>query len=529
MLRSQVFLKTFRNLSVRPSLATLRPVLITSSQRYLATVASKAMSPTDNKVLHVNSLNPHVVKAEYAVRGLLAIRAEQYKERLASGDKSLPFSEIVHCNIGNPQQLQQKPITFLRQVSALLQSPHLLDESIRQDVEKLFPADAIERAKTLHKAVGSIGAYSHSKGALHIRRNVAKFIEERDGYPSDPELIFLTAGASDGVKAILNLIIADSKCGVFIPMPQYPLYSASMALLNGTPLYYELDESADWSLSIDKTIKTIEEQRAHGIDVRAIVVINPGNPTGQCLSLENMRQIIDLCKKYKLVLLADEVYQTNVYDKANRPFYSFKHVLKSMGAEYDSVELFSFHSVSKGMIGECGQRGGYFECTGIDNEVVEQLYKIASISLCPPVQGQVIVDLMVNPPKKGDPSYKLYNEEVTSTYESLRRRAVKLVEALRKLEGVTCNYAQGAMYVFPQVRLPAKAVDAAKEANLSPDTFYSLAMLDATGVCVVPGSGFGQVDGTYHFRSTILPPEEKFDTFIDKISKFHASFMNKYR
>ena len=85
------------------------------------------------------------------------------------------------------------------------------------------------------------------------------------------------------------------------------------------------------------------------------------------------------------------------------------------------------------------------------------------------------------------------------------------------------------MYTFPQIRLPAKAVEAAKAAGKQPDTFYCLALLDATGVCVVPGSGFGQKEGTYHFRATFLPPEEKFDSFIDRISKFHSEFMNKYR
>jgi alanine transaminase len=82
-----------------------------------------------------------------------------------------------------------------------------------------------------------------------------------------------------------------------------------------------------------------------------------------------------------------------------------------MGSEYDNVELFSFHSVSKGMIGECGRRGGYFECTNIDPDVKALLYKVASVSLCPPVSGQLMVELMVNPPKPGDPSYALYEKE----------------------------------------------------------------------------------------------------------------------
>jgi DNA-binding transcriptional MocR family regulator len=96
----------------------------------------------------------------------------------------------------------------------LLEVPQLLDPSQRENVSKLFPADAIHRATVLRDAIGSVGAYSHSQGVLHIRKNVAKFIEERDGVPSNPDNIFLTAGASEGVKACLNILIGDSNVGV---------------------------------------------------------------------------------------------------------------------------------------------------------------------------------------------------------------------------------------------------------------------------------------------------------------------------
>lgn len=219
-----------------------------------------------------------------------------------------------------------------------------------------------------------------------------------------------------------------------------------------------------------------------------------------------------------------------------------------MGDKYQNVELFSFHSTSKGMIGECGRRGGYLECVNIDEKVLEQLYKVASISLCPNVHGQVMVDLMTNPPKEGDASYESYQKEVGTIYESLRRRATKLANCFNNLENMTCNDAQGAMYLFPRVRLPKKAIDAAKAANMSPDAFYALQMLEATGVCVIPGmyygwclhmgieyscvdigSGFGQEKDTWHFRSTFLPEEHLFDQFCSNIEKFHKSFMNEYR
>jgi alanine transaminase len=319
----------------------------------------------------------------------------------------------------------------------------LLKAENRSIVSKLYPKDAIKRAELLTKNIGSIGAYSHSKGISHIRENVAKFIEERDGYSVDPEHIFLTQGASEGVQRVLQMLTQNEKSGIMIPIPQYPLYSATLSLVDASPVPYYLDESSNWGLSRENLSKSVEQARANGVDVRALVIINPGNPTGQCLSEDNIRDIIDFCHKERIVLLADEVYQTNIYQPEHRPFHSFKKILSSMGPEYQEQELFSFHSTSKGMIGECGRRGGYFECTNIDNAVLDQLYKMASINLCPNVHGQIMVDLMTNPPVKGDESYPQYKAEYDAIYESLGRRAIKLADSFNKLEGVTCNSAEG--------------------------------------------------------------------------------------
>ena len=140
-----------------------------------------------------------------------------------------------------------------------------------------------------------------------------------------------------------------------------------------------------------------------------------------------------------------------------------------------------------------------------------------------------MVDLMVNPPQPGDASYAQYQQEHQAIYESLKRRALKLTEAFNRMEGVSCQPAAGAMYVFPQVSLPPRAIQKAKELNKKPDTMYVLELLEATGVCMVPGSGFGQKEGTWHFRSTFLPPEDEFDEFIARLEKFHGQFMAKYR
>ena len=114
--------------------------------------------------------------------------------------------------------------------------------------------------------------------------------------------------------------------------------------------------------------------------------------------------------------MADEVYQANVYMPESFPWYSFKKVLRDMGDAYNDVQLVSFHSTSKGMIGECGRRGGYFELVGIEDEIKAEIYKMASVSLCPNVQGQLMVDLMVHPPQQGDASFDLFQKETLSIY-----------------------------------------------------------------------------------------------------------------
>jgi alanine transaminase len=475
--------------------------------------------------MQLGKINSHVESAKYAVRGEVVTRAEQHKQALARGQQ-LPFDKIIHCNIGNPQELGQKPLTFMRQVMALVEYSALLDNT---NIISFFPQDAIDRAKVLLKNIPSgTGAYSHSQGIEYIRKSVAGFIEKRDGIKASPSNIFLSDGASPGIQKVLQMIICNLKDGIMLPIPQYPLYSASVALFGGTQVGYYLNEENGWSLSVEELNCSLRNARSLNIDVKALVIINPGNPTGQCLSIENMREIISFVHKEKLVLLADEVYQENVYAEGKK-FHSFKKVLASMGSQYsESVELFSFHSVSKGFLGECGKRGGYLEATNIHPDILGVLYKLASISLCPNVPGQFMVDLMVNPPKPGDGSYSLYVQERDSILQSLKRRAKLLSEELNKIPGFSCTELEGAMYAFPKIKIPPRAIEEANKQGKAPDLMYCLELLDNTGIVCVPGSGFGQRDGTFHFRTTILPPESQIQEVITKLSTFHTKFLTKY-
>ena len=394
----------------------------------------------------------------------------------------------------------------------------------------MFPADAIARAKKINAQFGgAVGAYTDSRGAAAVRQEVADFIERRDGYPSNADNIFLTDGASVSVRYVLNAAIRDENDAILVPIPQYPLYSASIQLYGGTLLPYDLKENEGWGMDCEAIRKTIHEARERGTNVRAMVFINPGNPTGQVLTADNLKEMVKLAYDEGIVLLADEVYQPNIYTE-EKPFVSAKKVLGELGAPYSSaVELASFHTVSKGVLGECGLRGGYVEFSNFHPGTIDEMYKVASVNLSPNTVGQVTMSLMVNPPQPGDESYEQYNKEMTEGLESLKRRAHIMTDAFNSLEGVTCNFTEGAMYSFPCLHLPPKAIEAAKAAGKTPDTFYCLALLEETGIVTVPGAGFGQEPGTFHMRTTILPPEPKIADFVERFVNFHTKFMAKYK
>ena len=481
-------------------------------------------------IVRCDTINPRVLVAKNEVRGAVTTRAHELEMQLQEAKKKgvpsgLPFDYVTYCNIGNPQKLKQKPVTFVRQVCALLECPELM-----QTAPGAFAPDAIARAQRLLDSGFLTGTYSFSKGHALIRQDIADFIGARDGVKCDPDTVYCTDGASAGVRYMLDLLIRqEEKIGIMTPVPQYPLYASLLCLHHGVQVGYPLNEETGWSLVPEELERSYAEATAQGVNVRALVVINPNNPTGQVLSVECMQEVIRFCLRRRLVLFADEVYQENLYEDGAK-FTSFRKCAHDMGDDvYSRLELASFHSVSKGFLGECGHRGGYFQLENFLPEVHAQLYKMISIALCSNTMGQVVMDCMVNPPKPGDASYELYEKEKNDIIASLRRRAFKLSAALNSLEGFTCAKPSGAMYLFPSVTLPPKAIEAAKAAGMPADTFYALHLVEATGICVVPGSGFGQHEGTHHFRITFLPPEDQIDSVVQSIKKFHSEFVSQYK
>ena len=470
-------------------------------------------------MINIKDINTHLIEAQYAVRGKIVIRAQELE---AQGKK------IIYCNIGNPQALKQKPLTYIRQVLSLLEYPELINNP---EIAKIYPADLIKRAKLImEKNPSGTGAYTQSAGVTFFREAIAEFIRKRDGIPADKDKIILTDGASKGVHTALTVLLKNPNDGIMIPIPQYPLYSATITLLGGNQIGYFLDESNTWQLNEKSLIESIEQAIAKGLNPRAIAVINPGNPTGAILSHDNIKMIINFAKKYNLTILADEVYQENIYNK-NLKFYSFAKVLHKMNEK--DITLFSFHSVSKGYFGECGHRGGYFESRNIPADVFAQIIKLQSIGLCSNVNGQIVTYLMVAPPVPGDESYELFVKEREGILYELKTKAEIIGRELNKIEGMYTENPEGAMYAFVKFELPHKknvdlnsmTPDERYVYESKRDSDYCLSMLEETGICVVPGSGFGQLPGTLHFRTTFLPPRDEIEDLVKLIKNFHLNYV----
>ncbi len=473
-------------------------------------------------------VNQNILEMEYAVRGPIPIRAAELRKQ---GKQTIP------CNIGNPQALGQDPITHYRQVLSLLEDPsriareRRLNELLRTDPEALaalgdsgsisdYVLDLADKILSTHNA--NVGAYSDSNGLLFVREAVVDFINKRDGFDpagplsADPERIFLTDGASEGARHILQLLITGPGDGIMVPIPQYPLYSATIKGCGGTQVNYYPDEDAGWVFDRGILEESLESARKNGITVKAIVVINPGNPTGAILDETTVREVIDFAEENDIIVIADEVYQENVY---GAEFVSFAKVLGDR-----SAPLVSFHSVSKGFYGECGHRGGYMElrnpptAAGTDLSFRDIIFKQASVALCSNLVGQIMVYLMVSPPEAGSEPYDQYIRERDTILQALHEKATMIREGFTQMDSVECFGRTGAMYLFPRLgKLPEG----------TNDFDYCMALLEETGLTTVNGAGFGQKEGTYHLRIAFLPPKEMIAEVLPRWIQFHNEYVNK--
>ncbi len=469
------------------------------------------------KSIHVNQ---NIIDLEYAVRGPIPQRAAKLKQQ---GKKIIP------CNIGNPQALGQKPITFYRDVLSLIENPNIIKREKHLTQNPINNFDNISKhaitvsEELLTNMETGLGAYTDSKGQYFIRESVANYIDKRDNINlsksnlhSNPENIFLTDGASEGAKGVLELLITDKNDGVMIPIPQYPLYSATIKRCGGTQVNYYPDEDNEWTLNKEILDVSYQKAKSNKINVKAIVVINPGNPTGAILDKSSIMQVVDFAEENDLAIIADEVYQENLY---GGEFISFA---KAIGGR--KISLFSLHSASKGFYGECGQRGGYLEVRNPPNvsnsnlSFIELLFKVSSVNLCSNTIGQTLVYLMVNPPQKNTDAYKLFTIEKRNILDDLFAKATLIKKSFEKMDGMECFGKIGALYLFPRMNiLPSNTTD----------YDYCMELLTQTGLCVVNGLGFGQKTGTHHLRIAFLPSKESLESILPLWIDFHNKYVNQ--
>ena len=462
-----------------------------------------------NKPFYVN---PVLISMEYAVRGSIAKRAAELK-RLGRS--------IIPCNIGNPQALGQPPLSFYRQVLSLIEYPEIFNNKT-QKIPSIYSDIALDYGRTIiEKLEIGTGGYSDSNGHEFIREAIAEFIDKRDdvlknnGTRSNPDNIFLTDGASEGAKNIIELLITNKQDGIMVPIPQYPLYSATIHRCGGVQINYYTDEDEGWILTRDALEISYSQAEENGINIRAIVVINPGNPTGSILNKGCVDEVVDFASEKGLAIIADEVYQDNTYGSK---FHSFAQAVW----DRPHVPLFSLHSVSKGFYGECGHRGGYLEVrnspklVSTEQSLIEILFRQASINLCSNTIGQVLVYLMVTPPSEESLVGELHKNEVKSVLKGLQEKASLIKKSFTEMEGVQCFGEIGALYLFPRLDiLPEQTTD----------FDYCMALLESTGLSTVNGSGFGQKEGTHHLRIAFLPSKSMLEEVLPKWIEFHQKYI----
>ena len=278
---------------------------------------------------------------------------------------------------------------------------------------------------------------------------------------------------------------------------------------------YYPDEENGWILTRNSLEDSYSQAEADGVNIRAIVIINPGNPTGSVLTKESVDEVVAFSSEKGIVIIADEVYQENTYGSK---FHSFAKAVWNRS----HVPLFSLHSVSKGFYGECGHRGGYLEVRNspklefTDQSLNEVLFRQASVNLCSNTVGQVLVYLMVTPPPEKSVVGKLHKMEVKSVLKDLQEKALIIKQSFTEMEGVQCFGEIGALYLFPRLDvLP----------DQSTDFDYCMALLESTGLSTVNGGGFGQKEGTHHLRIAFLPLKLILEEALPKWIEFHQNFI----
>jgi len=302
--------------------------------------------------------------------------------------------------------------------------------------------------------------------------------------------IFITHGASEAIELCLTALLNEGD-NFLMPTPGYPLYTAVEAklLLQSNPYY--LDESNNWQPDLEDIKSKINPR------TKAIVLINPNNPTGCITSKEILLQIIDIALENNLLIIADEIYDKILFDD---------NKLISLASLNPDVSCITFSGLSKNFVAP-GFRLGWGVASGrkeIMGEYLEAVNKLlrSRVSANHPEMAAIPVAL------DGDQSH------LPEMAKILEKRRQIVIEAIKNIDGIEMVCPQGAFYAFPSI-------------DVKDDTHFCKELLKETGVLVVPGSGFGQKPGTKHFRIVILPQEEVLKTAFEHIKCFYIKYKNE--
>ncbi|XP_070989252.1 alanine aminotransferase 2-like [Oncorhynchus clarkii lewisi] len=457
----------------------------------------------------------------------LVRRANQIRTEVTQGGRK-PCKDVIDVSWGDKHRGGVQPLTFVRQVLAACLYPQLIHSY-------KLPGDVRQRVQSLLGACdgGSVGSYTPTGGISYIQCSVSNFISRRDGgVPSSPENIFMTSGSQRSIMQVLKMLAdfhnqTSLPTGVLTAVPTYSSFKMMLQRLGAVIVPYYLDEEQGWAMEVEELRRAL--QASKGVcNTVALYVINPGNPTGHVQSRKCIEKVIRFAAEERLFLMADEVYQESVFGEGSE-FVSYKKVLSEMGPHLShTVELASFHSASKGFMGECGLRGGYVELVNLDPAVMKYAYTIFSTDICAPVTGQLALELMANPPRPGDPSYPVYAQETQSIRAMLVHNMNWVPEFLNNIQGISCQPMMGGAFVFPRLYLPQAAIEKAKVVGMQPDLWYCKRLLEEAGVCVGPGCEYGQKEGTHHIRLCVMTKVETMEEVLKRLKNFHLHFLNEF-
>ena len=345
--------------------------------------------------------------------------------------------------------------------------------------------------------LSNASAYSDSKGIFAARKAIMQYCQEKGIQGVALDDVYTGNGVSELIVLSMNALLNDGD-EVLVPAPDYPLWTAAVSLSSGTPVHYLCDESKDWAPDLNDLRKKITPR------TKAIVVINPNNPTGAIYSKEVLLEMVKIAREHGLILFADEIYDKMLYDAE-------KHI--SLASLSTDVVTITFNGLSKNYR-SCGYRAGWMVVSG-DKEMVrdyiEGLNMLCSMRLCANVPGQYAIQTALG-------GYKSINDLVAEGGRLARQRdlAWKLITAI---PGVTCFKPKSALYLFPKLDSEMYPIE--------DDQQFVADLLKEEKVLLVQGSGFnwGKPD---HFRIVFLPHEDVLKEAIGRLARFLERYRNKH-